>query len=218
MGGNHNLTVWETKFVSEIKKKVLRGQYSAALRVARKALKQHPDNFVCLYQYAKLLGDWADELPKQKQKLYKKEATKILKKLTRRLAGKSWELRFGICLNYYYQSKEFHKMYAYGSRIVRVDGQRALYSQGLGACLLSYDYFLKGRALASQSWAQKSVRSWKKYNLASEKYYFAHYTYAKALALLGAKASAYKALKSAARLSRRKLSAWEFKDVIELLS
>lgn len=210
-------TLEEDRIVSVLKKKVLEGRYKEGVSIARKALKSDPGNFVFQYQYAKLLGDWADELPAKTQFKYKKEAAGILKKLTKRLSGKPLDLRFGICLNYYYQKKEFKQMHAYGKRIAKEAKQKGHYSQGLGATLLAYDYWVLGRYLKALTWAKKATRAWERYDLKSEKYYFAHYSYAKALALEGRRKEATTSLKTAARLSKRKLSDWEFEDVLKLL-
>ncbi len=201
-----------------LKQKVLRGQYKEGVLIARAALKKYPKNFICLYQYAKLLGDWADELPLKKQKVLKQEATKILKGLTSRLAGKSVELRFGISLNYYYQRNAFQQMYEYGKRFAQSDKEKSYYAQGLAAALIAYDCSSQGKQRSAITWAHKSIRAWKKYSLESEKYYFAHYSYAKALAVSGDKKAALKALKKAAQLSKRSLSNWEFKDVLDLIN
>jgi hypothetical protein len=203
--------------VNALKEKVLEGRYKEGVIIARKALRSDPENFVFQYQYAKLLGDWADELPAKTQSKYKKEAASILQKLTGRLSGKSFELRFGICLNYYYQKKEFKQMYAYGKRLAKTNKQKAYYSQGLGATLLGFDYWAEKRFAKAATWAKKATRAWQKYDLKSEKYYFAHYSYAKALALEGRSKEAMASLKAAARLSKRKLSDWEFEDVLKLL-
>lgn len=205
------------ELVLTLRQKVLRGQYKEGVRIARAALKKYPQNFICLYQYAKVLGDWADELPLKKQKILKHEASLILKRLTKRLAGKSVELRFGISLNYYYQTSEFQKMYAYGKRFKKSDKEKSYYAQGLAAALLAYDYNLQGKQKAARKWAQKSVRAWELYPLKTEKYYFVQYSYAKALAVYGDKRAALKALKKAALLSKRSLKDWEFKDVLDLI-
>jgi len=206
------------KLLLVLKQKVLRGQYKEGVHIARAALKKYPQNFICLYQYAKLLGDWADELPPQRQKAFKREAAAILKGLTKRLAGKDVDLRFGISLNYYYQASEFQKMYAYGKRFAQRNKQKSYYAQGLAAALLAHRYSLKGNAAQARTWARKAIRAWKLYPLKTEKYYFAHYTFAKALAVYGDKKAARVALKRAAKLSRRTLNDWEFRDVLDLIA
>jgi tetratricopeptide (TPR) repeat protein len=201
-------------FTARLAKFVVVGKYKEALPLAEKALKEYPDDLVCQYQYAKLLGDWADELPPVQRTKLKKRATKILARLTRRLNGQPYERRFGICLNFYYQSSSFQAMHNYGKRFARTNAQKGFYAQALGACLLAEELFTNGRTAKAKSWAQKSVMAWQRYHLKNERYYFAHYCYAKALALSGDPVKAVHALKTAARLAKRPVSDWEFQDVL----
>jgi tetratricopeptide (TPR) repeat protein len=204
-------------FTQKLSKYVLTGKYKEALPLAKEALKEHPQDLVCQYQYAKLLGDWADELPLAKRKKLKAEAVKILGRLTGRLNGQPMERRFGICLNYYYQSSAFKEMYGFGKRFLATDRRKGLYAQALGACLQAERLASEGNESSKKLWAAKSAKAWKQYGLKNEPYYFAHYSYAKALALLGTPEEALKNLKIAARISRRPLSDWEFKDVLDFI-
>lgn len=203
--------------LNEIQPYLLKGNYKDGLVVAKRALKQYPESFVCLYQYAKLLGDWADELPEAKKKKFKREAADILKDLTKRMSGQTAAMRFGACLNYYYQSYGFREMYAFGARFRRHDKRKGLYAQALGAGLLAEEYHQKAKKAQAVSWAKKSVFAWEKYGLKGETYYFAHYSHAKALAIAGEKKPALASLKNAARTSKRPLTDWEFKDVLQMI-
>lgn len=201
----------------EIQPYLLKGNYKEGLVIARRALKQYPESFVCLYQYAKLLGDWADELPAAKKKKAKAEAAAILQKLTKRMSGQTPAMRFGACLNYYYQAFAFREMYAYGRRFQRHNRRQGYYAQALGSGLLAEEYFKDSKMARAASWAKKSIDAWEKYDLKGEKYYFAHYSYAKALVIAGDKKSAMASLKIAARVSKRPITDWEFKDVLEMI-
>ena len=201
----------------EIQPFLLKGNYKSGLAVARRALKLYPNSFVCLYQYAKLLGDWADELPEAERKKRKREAAGILKKLTGRMAGQDTVMRFGACLNYYYQSYAFREMYAFGARFRRHDRRKGFYAQALGSGLLAESFYQKSKPAQARSWAKKSVAAWETYGLKGEKYYFAHYSYAKALAIAGDKKGAMKSLKIAARTSQRPITDWEFKDALQMI-
>lgn len=205
-------------YVKMLSKFVLAGKYKEGLPLAKRALKDFPQDLVCQYQYAKLLGDWADELSPAKRKKLKSEAVKILRRLTRRLQGQPTETRFGICLNYYYQSYKFKEMHAFGKRFTAVDLRKGLYAQALGACLHAETLQRSGNEALKKQWATKSIQAWKKYGLTKEPYYFAHYSCAKALALQGDRAGALKSLKTAARVSRRPLTDWEFKDVFAMIA
>ena len=205
-------------YVDSIKKFILKGDYKAGLKLAREAMRDYPADLICKFQYAKLLGDWADELPPAKQEKYKKEAVEILRPLTRELVGHTPEIRFGVCLNYYYQQSAFQAMHAFGKRFRRTDKRKGLYAQGIGACLHAETLLKAGKALPSRSWALKAVDAWKTYDLKTEKYYFPHYTLAKAYAIAGESKLAMKSLEKAARLSGRTTADWEFADVLKILS
>lgn len=208
---------WSRNFMNELSKFILKGRYKDGLAVARRALKKYPKDFVCLYQYAKLLGDWADELSPAKRKKLKSEAAGVLRPLTRRLAGQPAAMRFGVCLNYYYQSYAFQDMYAFGTRFHKFDPRKGYYAQALGAGLMAEKYHQQGQRGRAATWARKSNRAWEKYNLKGEAYYFAHYSYAKSLAISGDMKRAMVSLKTAARVSQRPVTDWEFKDVIQLI-
>jgi hypothetical protein len=192
-----------------------RGRYKDALKLVKPALRRDPKNFYLRYQYAKVLGDWADELPAARKKKYKRESIAILKPLMKRLRGKSQAIRFRLPLNYYYQSEDWAGMYAFGRRFAREDKQQALYAQGLAATSLAEDAE-SSRDGSGRDWAKKAIRAWRAYDFKRERYYFPHYVYAKALALNGEPREAMKRLKIAARLGRRPVSDWEFADVVRL--
>lgn len=206
---------WKQSFLGSLAPLTERGDYKAALKIAKEGLKKFPREFVCRYQYAKLLGDWADELPPSMRKKKKKEAVSILRPLLRRLGGIPLKQRFGICVNFYYQSGRWLPMYRFGRRFGRQDRQLGYYAQGLAAGLEAYERHEKRKD--PRPWAMRSVKAWERYDLAKEKYYFAHYSFAKSLALAGHKKTALAALKKAARLGKRPLSDWEFADVRALL-
>lgn len=208
---------WIEEFSARVNSYAIVGKYKEGLVVAKQGLRERPNELTCRYLYAKLLGDWADELPPARRKKLKAEAVRYLRPLLRRVAGLPLAKRFGISLNYYYQSYAFREMYAYGKRVGRHDRRRALYAQGLGACLYAEQLHARGKA-GAQAWASKSAKAWARYGLKNEPYYFTHYTYAKALALAGDGAGAMKNLKTAARLSKRPVSDWEFRDVLELVA
>lgn len=203
--------------LARLKPLVNRGDYRSALKLTTAAFKRFPGDFTARYQHAKILGDWADELPPARQTKLKKQAVALLKPLLRALRGRPVDERFGLCLNYYYQSRNWRGMYAFGRRFASTNRQKSLYGQSLGATLLAADLRRDGRLASSRSWAEKAVRAWSKYDFAKETYYFPHYSFAKALALAGDPKSALARLKTAARLGRRRLDDWEFADVRELI-
>jgi hypothetical protein len=203
---------------------ILRGDYKPALTLVRIELQKRPHDFDLRYQYAKLLGDWADELPPAQQKKYKAEAVAILSPLMKKLRGKPLETRFRLSLNFYYQSADWEGMYAFGERFMRRDRHRALYAKSLGATLLAFDLSVanalaknrESKRKAAHDWARRATKLWGLYDFSKEASYFPFYCYAKALALDGQVTSAMKQLKIAARLGKRSVTDWEFADVAKL--
>lgn len=206
------------KISDQLKKYVGRGEYKKGVDLVKKELKKFPKEFYYQYQYAKLLGDWADDLPIQSRKKLKSEAVKILKPLTKKLAGKPIQIRFGVCLNYYYQTYTFSEMYKFGKRFAKHDRKLGLYAQALGAGLTA-EKKQSHRSLGSaQQWAQKSIQIWKKYNLKNEKYYFPFYSQAMSLTILGNYEKALKSLQRAAKVSQRAVNCSEFKELYSMIT
>lgn len=203
---------WKEKITAEISRKILRGDYRSALPIAASARKRFPHDVFCRYQYAKILGDWADELPPAKKRKLKREAIRILRPLLRSLRGETPKVRFGICLNYYYQSEDFPGMVRFGRRLASRGERSGHYAIGIGA---GHEAFRRNREKSSRakSWARLSLRAWKRYKLGTEKYYFPHYIEAMAYGVLGDSRNGMKSLKRAARLSGRPVTDWEFSDV-----
>ncbi len=204
-------------FLASLKPLVNKGDYKSALAITKRQLTYYPNDLTAQYQHAKILGDWADELPLKRQRLLKSEAVKILKPLMRRLSGRPMDERFGLCLNYYYQSQDWRGMYSFGRRFSKVNKHKSRYAQALGATLLAFELDA-GHVRGAGQWAKRAVTAWAKYNFKSETYYFAHYCFAKALALTGQVDESMKQLRIAARLGKRKVTDWEFADVLKLCS
>lgn len=203
------------KFLASLKPLVNKGDYKAALKITKRQLMDYPNDLTAQYQHAKILGDWADELPAERQRVLKSQSVRILKPLMRRLRGRPMEERFGLCLNYYYQSQDWRGMYSFGRRFSKSSKQKSWYAQALGATLLAFE-LEASRSRGAGEWAQRATAAWTKYNLKAETYYFPHYCFAKALALCGRVEESMAQLKTAARLGKRKVTDWEFADVLKL--
>lgn len=202
---------WKDEVGAKIARHILRGDYRAALPIAAAARKEFPDDVFCRYQYAKILGDWADELPPARKRKLKREAIRILRPLTRSLGGQAPKIRFGICLNYYYQSEDFPGMVRFGRRLAARRDRQGHYAMGLGASLEAKRR-LDRKDPRAAGWARKSLAAWRKYGLAREKYYFPHYVQALAYAVLGDAPAGRASLRRAAKASGREVTDWEFAD------
>jgi len=203
---------WKDEHAARIAKKILRGDYSGALPIAKSGWKQYPRDVFCRFQYAKILGDWADELPATRKRKLKREAIAILRPLLRSLRGEAPKTRFGICLNYYYQSEDFPGMVRFGRRLAARKDRQGFYAIGIGSALEGMRR-RKTKPGLSRSCARRSLQAWVRYDLKKEKYYFPHYIEAMAFGLLGEKEKGLHSLKRAARASGRRVTDWEFADV-----
>jgi hypothetical protein len=210
---------WKAAFKEAVAKKVRRGDYRGGLEIAKRALAEHPKDFDCRFQYAKLLGDWADELPPREKKKKKRESLAIIRPLLRALSGVPADSRFSVCLNYYYQSEAFVPMVAFGRRLVAKGDRQGYYAIGLGAALEATR--LRGAKNPgfgrAKTWAKKSVEAWKTYRLARVEYYFPHYVLALAYGVLGHKKEGWESLRRAAKHAGRPTTDWEFADAVALL-
>ncbi len=208
---------WLESFGAKMREFALQADYAGGLDHARAALKKWPKNFYVRYQFAKMLGDGADALPKAEKKKRKLEALRILAPLTRSLSGKDAALRFGVCINFYYQSEDFLGMARYGRRISRTGDRHGYYALGVGAAFLAQSRWEANRKATARSWAMESLGAWKRYGLKRERYYFAHYCAALAAGVAGKVSDGRKHLASAARLSGKPQKDWEFADALALL-
>ncbi len=208
---------WLESFGARMREFALIADYAGGLQQAREALKKWPKNFYVRYQYAKMLGDGADALPKAEKKKRKREALRVLAPLTRSLYGKAPALRLGVCINFYYQSEDFLGMARYGRRISRAGDRHGYYALGVGAAFLAQSRWNGHKKTTARSWAQESLIAWKRYDLKRERYYFAHYCAALAAGVAGKISEGRKHLNSAARLSGKPKTDWEFADALALL-
>lgn len=208
---------WKEKVSAEIARRTHRGDYRRALPIARAALRRYPKEAFCRFQYAKILGDWADELPPARKRKLKREAIAILKPLLRSLSGEAPKTRFGICLNYYYQREDFPGMVRFGRRLAARRDRQGHYAVGIGAGLEALRRKKSGRSRAG-GWARTALGAWKRYGLARERYYFPHYIEAAAYAVLDRRGEGLRSLERAARASGRTIRDWEFADVLSILN
>ena len=161
------------------------------------------------YQYAKLLGDWADDLPATKQRRLKKESIQILKAVMKAEARGERQLdaaaSYACELNLYYQSQDFKNMLQFGRRLVRQNHKKGHYTVAVATTHL-LDSTTQRRATAL-----RGVQSWK-LHLAKgrEPYYFAYYCLAQCELFAGNPKHAMRALTRAGQLSKRPIDCTEF--------
>ncbi|RYZ71449.1 MAG: tetratricopeptide repeat protein, partial [Proteobacteria bacterium] len=76
-------TAWLEKFKEDVGSFTERGNYKGAMPLVKSALREYPNEFEVKFNYAKILGDWADELPPKQKAKMKAQAVTILKPLLR---------------------------------------------------------------------------------------------------------------------------------------
>lgn len=206
--------------LANIRSLALRADYKSALPRIRKLRLKFNSHFRVEFTYAKIVGDYADELPEKAKKRLKKEASAILSRLVRRLNGQTPDVRFGVRINYYYQLGSFDKLERVGKQLSKTDRKKGLYSSGLGASLEA-ERLLRSKSgrTTSERVAGRAVKYWKEYfSLQTrETYYFPYTLLAMAEAILGNEPSMNRALDRAAKLSSRRSDYWEFVEIRALL-
>jgi hypothetical protein len=201
----------------------LRADYKSAKAAAAKLLKRVPGHFEATYMYAKIVGDYADELPPKAKAAHQKEAGRILSKLIRRLKGQPPQLRYGVQLNFYYNAKRFKDLERFGLRFTAVLRDKGLYAAGAGAALeaerLAGLPAPRARSRAKAA-ASRGLGYWSKYFelVPRETYYFPYTLVANCHAILGKEREMDRAIGRAARLSKQPLSYWEFEVARKLLA
>lgn len=106
------------KRLDEIKALILKADYKLAKALAARLRDEVKGDFEVDFTYAKLLGDYADELPPAEQKKLKTEAVRILEKLVRRMNGQPADVRFGVRINFYYQTRRFKDLEKVGRSLI----------------------------------------------------------------------------------------------------
>ena len=196
--------------------KLIRGfvnaaQYKKAFAHAEKLNTTFPDNRFARYRYAVSLGDCREWAPHTKVSINEARAAKILQSLLRRTSGieEAWK---NVWKNeYYWFSKQPKKQWNLGLSEVKKTG-KGHYSMGVGAVSLSLNLYKKSKFRSAKAWARKAQLAWEDYFKYSPKYYNAHVWYAQSLGLQGDLKGMERALKMAAKLSKRPLSYREFVD------
>ena len=209
------------QILAQAKKLILKADYRKAMLLLERLRKLEFDDFETDFMYAKLLGDYADELPQAKQTVMKKQSVQILSKLIRQMNGKSFDLRFGVRLNYYYQTRRFADLERVGRSIGRENRLKGVYASGVGASLEAERLATHGRTqnlVRAKKFASRAIRYWEQYFDLNRKevYYFPYTLLAMGAAIAGSEAKMDKALKSAAKLSGRTADYWEFAVIRKL--
>jgi hypothetical protein len=207
--------------LTKIREMALKADYEGALKIARTLRKLIPGEFKVEYTYAKILGDYADELPLAKRKKLKNEAIKILEKCVRKMNGQNPDVRFGVRINYYYQTQRFRDLEKVGMALYSSHKVKGLYAAGLGSSLEAERLITenkKGNPLKAKKAATRSVSYWKEYFRLQPKedYYFPYSLRAMSEAILGNEKEMEKALAKSTLVSGRKKTYWEFEEVRKL--
>lgn len=204
--------------VESLRKMTLKADYLGALKGAVSLRKKYPGHFDVEYMYAKLLGDYADELAQSKRKKMKREASEILRKLCRRLKGKPADVKFWVRTNYYYQRGLYRDLVRVGYELVEADRLRGLYSIAGGAALHAEQLIKKRNRTAARKYARLSIENWKKYFKVNPKedFYFPYSLQAVGHAILGESDEMESLLNKAQKLSGQKANYWEFAEIRSL--
>ncbi len=191
---------------------VRRARYGHAFRLSRRLLKKYPKDIHAKYHYAVLLSDNCYGISKALLKKRRLVTVKMLKELLK-VDIKDADLSRSIKNELYWFSEQPQKQWLLGADEVKSGSWPGYYSMGVGAAMRSYSYHLVGKKGAAVSWARKSEAAWKQYFKKQPSYYNAWAFYARCLGFQMRIKEMERALKKAAKLSRRSTGYPEFQLV-----
>jgi len=209
--------------LTQIKRLLDLARYEEALSKCKALSRLHPNEFEIHYLHAKILGDFADELPPAPRKKLKRKAVTLLRQLAFRLRGQSAETRFGVRSNLYFHDGQFDRLLlvarAFTYRLPRRSRYAAAAAYALNAerqLRCSHDVAARSRA---KKLAKKGQLLWETYfkKYPDESYYYPFTLLATCYAVRADLENMEKALRRASRLSKRPPDYWEFSEIRSLL-
>lgn len=199
-------------------KAVTDADYKKAASLLEPVYRRYPRDFKVVKTYAMVLGDYADCLDGQRQKMLKRRSCDMLRGLVKRLANVRWEWNISTRNEYYYHSGQFKKQYGVGVESAAGGHSWGDYGQGVGAANYAYEHAVAGRRGLASRWAVRAITAWEKFFKFKDDYYNAYVHYALALGIAARVTDMEAALKKSGKLSGKPESYREFVEVREKLA
>jgi len=204
---------------SRVSRFIFAADYGGALALLRRRRRESPEDFFVAYEYASVLGDYAESLPPRRRARAKRESIGLMRALLlRSRAEPDRRVLFALKNEFYWQTGNRRAQYRLGAREARLGLGAGAYSQGVGAAWHAYELAARGRRKRARRWALRSVAAWARYRRIKPGYYNPYVHLALALGVLGRRDAAEGALGTAARLCGKPPGYREFAEIRDLLA
>ncbi len=201
---------------------VEKGNYDKALSIATQGLEAYPTDFDMQTYFAMILGDSAGNFSIDLKEKMEKRSKEMFEALVLVIDKKDRRTYYWFLNEYCYRCSNYKRQYELGvQRVNEFWGTKnwnssGYYSQGVGAANYARELLFKGEKELARDYAQKAVIAWAQYFTLKNTYYNAYVHYAIALAILGSKDEAEKALKRGTEIIQKDHR--EFQEVREFMS
>lgn len=205
-------------YKNRIRKLANSGQNKKAYNLANELTKKHPERLEFKYYKIVFSAEETRGFTEKEIAIRYKKAALELRPLTQKLRGVEENLARVIKNEYYWFSQQPYKQYKHGVYTVTNGNLRGYYSQGVGACQVSYSYALQGKKALAFRWAKISIHAWEKYFKVIPDWYNSYLFYGKAFGILGDFKNMQKAYKKASKISKLPLTDAIFKEMNDEVS
>jgi len=186
---------------------VMKGDYKKAFEIIMDGIERFPEDFGIQTTLAILLGDFSNHFPDGLKNRMIQRSKEIFSILLPEIKDRPKHIYYWFMNEYFYRFEKFKEQYELG--VTRVNenlnnrGFRGYYSQGVGAANYAKEQLLNGNKSIAYEYAQKALVAWAQHFSYENNYYNALVHYSMALAILGYKNEALKALEHAAELIQK---------------
>jgi tetratricopeptide (TPR) repeat protein len=186
---------------------VMKGDYQKAFKIIMNGIAQFPEDFNIQTTLAVLLGDFSNHFSGSLKARMIEKSKELFTKLLPELKNYSKHTYYWFMNEYYYRFGNFKEQYELGAARVNENldnrGFRGYYGQGVGAANYAKKQLLQGNKKIAYEYAQKALVVWAQYFTHANDYYNAYVHFSVALAILGFKDEALKALEHATSLIKK---------------
>jgi hypothetical protein len=186
-------------------KKVItdRGDFRRALAILSETNRRWPGSLKIQLRRAKLMCDYGDAFPPAQRGRMRGEATRILRRMCRRLKGVNYELQYSIRREYYWSIGDSFKQFEIGSEAVSRGLKIGHHSAAVGSAWYAKELMERGQRRRAKRWAAISEKAWQRLFRALpvfKTHYNSYLHYALAVGLRGDRPGAEKLLTFARKI------------------
>lgn len=214
------------KIVDESFEAVNEGNYKKALAVIMDGIKSFPKDFSVQVWLATQIGDYSSHFEDELKERMIQKSKAIFEKLFREASQQEKRTYYWFMNEHYFRFRQYKNQYELGLEKVEFGLQSTenrdrrissgYYSQGVGAAHYAKELLLNGNKKLALEYAQKAVIAWGQYFSYTNTYYNAYVHFAIALAILGNKEEALRALSHASEIIKK--DHVEFQEVKDFIT